>query len=463
MSSDLSCLFNGQSLAVIGATTHPEKLGYQVLKNIIEGGYRGKIYAVNQKGGTVMGLSCYKSLSEIKETPELIVVIVPNKLVPGVIRDAGARGVKAAIVISGGFGESGNNELEQELMEAAKQYNVRIQGPNCQGLTYKPNFLCASWPLVTEAGHISVIAQSGTVGAEVGIRAQQERLGVSAIVSLGNKCDVNELDFLEYFAQDPNTHAIGLYLEGITNGKRFIEMVKNITLHKPVVTLKAGRTAQGRNAVASHTKSLAGKSEVFDGLCKQYGIINAKNITEFYDLLKGFAHIKPSKGKKVLIVTSSGGSGALATDEISEAGLDLVKLAPQVESIVKGSLAAHCVVKNPVDLTGDATAEMYEDIVLKAAQDDNIDTLLVIFGDPYSGVGEAMCRVKDQIKQNLIICYLGGDEVQVQETYIMHKKGIPVFNSPESAVRVIKELAEYGEYLWKNGCQGDWKYRKGEM
>lgn len=451
MSSNLDCIFSAESVAVIGATKNPEKLGFLVLQNIVEGGFRGRVYAVNQKGGIVLGLPCYKSLGEIEEVPDIIVVIVPNKSVPGVIKDAGERGVKGAIIISGGFGESGNIELEQELVELAKRYSMRIQGPNCQGLTYNPNHMCASWPLVSKEGHIAVIAQSGTIGAEMGIRAQKESIGVSAIVSLGNKCDVNEMDFISYFAEDDNTNVIGLYLEGVTDGDKFANIVKEVAVKKPLVVLKSGRTAQGRQAVASHTKSLAGSSDVFKGLCKQYGIINAQNVTELYDLLKGFAYLNAPKGENVVVVTSSGGSGALATDELSEAGLKLVKLSESVESNIIESLSEHCIVKNPVDLTGDATPLIYEEVVEKIANDENVDTILVVFGDPFPGAGQAMCRVKSKIRQTLVVCYLGGGDVQDRETRVMHEGGIPVFPTPESAVRVIKNLVDYSKY--KSQCE----------
>lgn len=447
MQSNINCFFSAKSVAVVGATTNPDKLGFLVLKNIIAGGFKGRIYAVNQKGGSVMNLQCYKSLSEINEVPDIIVVIVPSSSVLNVIEEAGKLGVKGAIIISGGFGESGNNELERELVELSRKYSIRIQGPNCQGLIYNPNKFCASWPLVSSTGHIAIIAQSGTVGAEIGIRAQEEDLGVSAIVSLGNKSETNELDFIKYFSEDDNTNAIGLYLEGVTDGRRFIELAREVTSKKPFVVLKSGRTPQGKQAVQSHTKSLAGMSQVFNGMCRQYGIVNAKNITEFYDLLKGFAYLKPPKGKNVMVVTSSGGSGALAADELSESGLNLIRLSPEIEKDIKAALPKHCIVKNPIDLTGDATPLRYKEIVSKVSEDKNVDIIFVVFGDPFPGVGEAISSIRDSIEQTLVVCYLGGGEVQKQERSIMHRNNIPVFSSPEGAVHTINKLVEYSDYL----------------
>lgn len=443
--SDISSLFSAKSIAVIGASANPQKLGHLVLKNIIEGGFKGKIYPVNQKGGTVLGMSCYKSLKETGGVPDLIVVIVPNWAVPATLKEAGELGVRNAIIISGGFGEVGNNDLEEEIIDIAQQYSIRILGPNCQGLIYNPNSLCASWPLISANGGMAVISQSGTIGAEIGIRAQDEGLGVSGIVSLGNKTDINELDLIEFFANDPNTASIALYIEGLKDGKRFIDLARRMGSKKPLVILKPGRSEAGREAVASHTCSLSGKSEVFEGLCKQYGLLNAKSVTELYDLLKGLSCIQPAEMENVVIVTSSGGSGILAADECAEAGLNLVRLTSDTVKEIKEHVPEHCVIKNPIDLTGDATALMYENVISKAAKDPNVDTFLVIFGDPIPGVGEAMCRLKDQIKQKLIICFLGGGDVQVEETVVMHRSGIPVYPSPERAVNVIKRIVEHSK------------------
>ena len=450
----IGSFFNACSLAVIGATANQDKLGYHILHNILGGGYAGKVFAINQKGGSVMGLNCYESLDRLPETPELIIVIVPARFVVDIIHSAGKRGVKAAIIISGGFGETGNAELEAELADTAKHYEIRILGPNCQGLTYNPNHMCASWPLVSQNGKFAVVAHSGTVGAEIGIRAQREGLGISAIVSLGNKCDLNEIDFLDYFSEDPNVTAIGLYLEGVKDGKRFIDAIRKAALKKPIVVLKAGRTSEGRQAVASHTKSLAGSSEVFSGLCRQYGVINTKTIGEFYESLKGAAYIKPFHGKNVLVITSSGGSGALAADLLVEANLNMSGLSPETHRDLTENLPVNCIIKNPLDLTGDANAQRFEDALMIISKDKNIDTILVIFGDPFPGVGETIIRIKPKITQNLVLCYLGGGEIQENESRILHAAGIPVFPTPDSAVTAMKFLTEYGGYISKAGVSG---------
>lgn len=444
--SNINSLFNAKSVAILGASTNPKKLGHVIFKNIIEGGYSGKVYPVSKKGGHCLGYEIYTSLKEIKESPELLVVVVPSNQVVQAIEEAGECGVKAAIIISGGFRESNNEELEKSLLETAKKHLIRILGPNCQGLTYTPNDLCASWPIINKKGNIAIISQSGTVAAEIGLQAVKDGLGVSGIVSLGNKSDVGELDLIEFFNEDANTRSIALYIEGVSGGEGFIEVVKKTNPHKPVIILKPGRTKEAQKASMSHTKSIAGKSEVFDGLCKQYGFVNVKNVTELYDYSKGFSCLKKVGGKNVLIVTSSGGSGILATDECSEAGLNLMSLQQEIEEKIKAGLGQHCSVKNPIDLTGDATAAIYEQVVKDSAEDPNVDIILVIFGDPLEDVGNAMIRLDQKIKDKLVICFLGGGELQEIETHKMHGAGIPVFPSPERAVSFIKKLVEYSEF-----------------
>jgi acyl-CoA synthetase (NDP forming) len=449
--SSLKSFFETKSIAVVGASTNPEKLGHVIIKNIIEGGFRGGIYPVNQKGGQVLGYPCAPNLSALNETPDLMIIVVPSQLVPDVIREGGERGVKAAIIISGGFRETGNDALEQEVLMAARPYGLRILGPNCQGMVYTPNAMCASWPLIASQGNIAAISQSGTIGAEIGIQAQKDGLGVSSIISLGNKSDVNELDLIDYFNGDPHTKAIAMYIEGVSDGQQFIELARRVAPQKPLVILKPGRTPAGRTAAASHTRSLAGQSEVFEGFCRQSGIISASNMTELYDFAKGFSMAPLPKGRNVLIVTSSGGSGILAADECQQAGLDVGRLSAELEAGIRSGLPSYCVVKNPIDLTGDATAQIFEEVLLKASEADSINTMLVIFGDPLLRVGEAMIRLRKRIRQPLVVCFLGGGEVQEKETLEMHRAGIPVFPSPERAVKVIGKLTSYAQWKIRGG------------
>ncbi len=306
--------FTAQSVAVVGASTNPYKLGNVILANILAGGFTGKIFPINPKEQTILGLPVYPSVDDILESIDLAVIVVPASFVPGVLRQSASKGAGAAIIISGGFREAGRLDLEKELLDIVSETGIRIVGPNCQGINYIPNKLCASWPVIVTPGSMAVISQSGTVAATLAGWAEEEAWGISATVSLGNQIDVNETDLLEFFANDVNTHSIALYLEGAKEGKRFLQVAQRIIADKPLIVLKSGRTVGGQRAAASHTKSMAGRDEIFDAACRQFGIVRASDVESLYDMSKALAALKPGNGKRLMIVTSSGGSGILAVD-----------------------------------------------------------------------------------------------------------------------------------------------------
>jgi len=436
----LESIFNARSVAVVGASANPEKTGHIILKNIIEGGFEGKIYPVNPKAGEILGFACYPSVTAIDDPVDVVLVVVPSKFVPEVMEEAGKKGVTGAVVISGGFGETGNGELEKQILDIAKEYGTRIIGPNCQGFNYTPNRLCASWPLVTKSGPIAVISQSGTVGAAIEMWAQAAEIGISGFVALGNKVDVNEIDLIDVFKEDPNTKVISLYIEGVQNGARFMKSVRSAREKKPIVVLKPGTTPKGARAVQSHTRSIAGRDEIFDAVCRQVGIIRAKSITELFDYSLALAFLEKPKGNRVLIITSSGGSGIIATDVAEQSGIDVVDLPAGLLAELKGALPPQCVVANPLDLTGDATAERYRTATGIAARCDSIDALLLIFGDPIPGASEVVGELKEKTGKQIIVAYLGGGEIEEQETMKLHRSGTPVFPTPERAVGALKVL-----------------------
>ena len=436
----LESVFNARSVAVVGASANPEKTGHIILKNIIEGGFEGKIYPVNPKAGEILGLPCYPSVTAINDSVDLVLIVVPAKFVPDVMEEAGKKGVTGAVVISGGFGEIGNGELEKQILDIAKKYGMRIIGPNCQGFNYTPNRLCASWPLVTKSGPIAVISQSGTVGAAIEMWAQAAEIGISCFVSLGNKVDVNEIDLIDVFKEDPNTKVISLYIEGVQNGARFMKSVRSAREKKPIVVLKPGTTPKGARAVQSHTRSIAGNDEIFDAVCRQVGITRAKSITELFDYSLALGFLGKPKGNRVLIITSSGGSGIIATDVAEQGGIDVVDLPAELLAELKGALPPQCVVANPLDLTGDATAERYRIAAGIAARCDSIDSLLLIFGDPIPGASEVVGELKEKTGKQIIVAYLGGGDIEEEETIKLNRSGTPVFPTPERAVGALKVL-----------------------
>jgi acyl-CoA synthetase (NDP forming) len=341
-SGSLGALFRPERVAVIGASSSPEKMGFQIFRNIVEAGFRGEILPVNPKGETILGRQSLKSAADIPPGTDLAVLIIPAKLVPGTLLQLGERNVRAAIVISGGFAESGEEgaALQAELARNAARCGIRVVGPNCQGVNYPYHGLCASWPLITRRGGIAFVSQSGTVGAAMIDWASEDRLGFSAFVSMGNRADVDEADLIEFFAEDPNTKVVSLYIEGVKDAGKFLAALRKC--RKPVVVFKAGRTERGRKAAESHTRSLAGRDEIYDAVFRQFGVHRASSLEDLYDFSKALAYLPPL-GTRMLIVTSSG-SAIIATD-VAEEEDSVSPLPPDLASRLKEMLPAHCIVE----------------------------------------------------------------------------------------------------------------------
>ena len=438
---DLDLIFNARSVAIVGASTNPEKLGYEILNNLINMGYEGPIYPINPKADEVLGLKAYPSLSDVGKPIDVIAVIVPGKFAPGVIEEAGNLGVKGAVVISGGFREIGNDDLEADLVNAARTGGVGIIGPNCQGINYPANKLCISWPLIKRRGGLALISQSGTIAAALGDRAEKEDIGISGLVALGNRCDIDESDLINFFGADPSTEVIAVYIEGIKDGDKFMEVGRRVAKEKPVLVLKGGRTERGRKAAESHTKSIAGRGEIFDAALRKIGFEKVESIDELYDCAKVLAVEKKRSGKRVQVITSSGGSGIVAVDVLEELGLDVAPLSDAGSARLKEVLPSHCVVGNPLDLTGDTPAERYKEAVLALAEEEpGIDLYLLIFGDPIPRAMENCLEMKKAVDKPIIACYIGGGEVEDVEFKKMNGAGIPTFPTPERAARAARSV-----------------------
>ncbi len=448
----LDSIFRPETIAVIGASTNPEKMGYQILDNIIQAGFEGKIFPVNPKASEILGLQCVNDISELPEGIDLAVFIIPAHLVPSNLDRLGERGVKSAIVITGGFAESGpdGEKLQEELLDVARKRNVRVIGPNCQGVNYPYHKLCASWPLITLKGDIAFVSQSGTVGAALIDWASQENIGFSAFVSMGNRADVDESDLIEYFSRDPNTKVITLYIEGVKRPDNFVNALKECG--KPIVIYKAGRTERGRKAAESHTKSLAGRDEIFNALFKKFGVVRAGNLEELYDFSKALAYFPKPSGNRMLIVTSSGGSAIIATDMAEELGFSVEPLREETSRALKENLPDHCIVANPLDLTGDTDAARYAK-VLEIAEGD-YDVIMTIFGDPIAGAHEVVSPEKPHL-----VAYLGGAEVERDERVRMGERKIAVFPTPERAVIAASVYLSKERRRDKVGDDGEMKGR----
>jgi acetyl coenzyme A synthetase (ADP forming)-like protein len=444
----LKSFFEPSSVALVGASREPGKLGYEVLRNIVDAGYGGKLYPINPKADEILGLKCYHSIKDIPGEVELAVIIVPARFVSSTISDCGTKGVRAAVVISGGFGETGpaGAELERQLAEAARNSGIRVVGPNCQGLNNTSVGLCASWPLVKRRGPISVISQSGTFLAAMAVWSENDGIGVNKIVALGNKCDVNETELLEYMAADEGTKVVALYIEGVRDGRRFFKIAREASEKKPIVVLKGGRTPKGAEAVASHTRSLAGKDSVFDAAFKQAGIQRAYSIEDLYDASKAFATLPLPKGKNVGIVTSSGGSGIIAVDACEELGLNVVGLPADVRDRLKEKLPPECILRNPLDITGSANSKMYDEVLEALSESSDMHSVMTIVGDPMPGISAVIETYLSRGK-TIVPVMLGGGKAEEEEKARMVELRIPFYSCPYRGARALSALVKYAS--WK--------------
>jgi acyl-CoA synthetase (NDP forming) len=440
MMMNLEQLFWAKSVAVVGASTNPSKLGHVILKNIINGGYEGRVYPVNRAGGTLLDLPVYKNLNSIPGDLDLCVMVVPANFAPELIVEGAKKGAKGAVVISGGFREAGNEALEQALVDTARANGVRLIGPNCQGFNFLPNRLCVSWPLITARGAMAIISQSGTVAAALAGWCQDEHIGCSGIVSLGNQADLCETDFIEFFLGDASTQVICLYIEGVKNGRRFIQVCKGAI--KPIVVLKSGRTPGGERAAITHTRSLMGKDAVFTGVCRQTGIVRVDTIESLYDLAKSVITIKPPSGNRLMIISSSGGAGIMAVDRAEMLGLEIPELPEELKQELRnGEFPRNMIINNPLDLTGDALAEHYARVAKIIDRYYVADSLLLIFGDPIPGAADALVGLKDKLGGSFCVSYLGGGEIEKEEVNSLLSRGISVYRTPERAVQALARSA----------------------
>jgi acyl-CoA synthetase (NDP forming) len=442
----INSILNARTVAVVGASSDPGKFGYMTIDSIIRGAYEGKLYAVNPKGGEILGIHVHRSLTEVPEPLDAIVVIVPAKLVPGVLREAASKGVRGAIIQSAGFREAGREDLEGEILTVSRECGIRLMGPNIQGINYLPNKLCAMFfPVIKRKGPLAIVSQSGSVTAALSEWADRDGLGISAAINLGNQTDICEADYLEFFAQDRNTHTIVMYLEGIKNGRRFLEAVKKATPRKAVVVLKAGRSETGARSAASHTGSMAGGHEVFSAACRQYGAVSVQDLVALYDSAKGLACIKQPKGMRLMIISTSGGAATLSADEAEASGLSIPSLPDELKDELKRlALSPLAHLANPLDLAGITATDF-----LKTARVLDhygiADTMLINFADPVEGGIEVIKALASELRASLAVSYMGGGEHEKRGSVEIQKMRVGVFPSPERAVRGIAAAA------WKAG------------
>jgi acyl-CoA synthetase (NDP forming) len=480
----LGAFFNPSSVAIVGATKNADKAGHVIFKNFVgnkkRGVFRGELFAVNPNEDSVLGFRCYPSVTKIPGALELVIVVVPARIVPQIMEDAAAKKVKVTVIISSGFGEVGNHALENEVSSIAKSAGIRVLGPNCLGVYDSETgvdmlFLPETKVLTTGdevvatprpiPGNIAIVTQSGAFGAAALDYLAGLHTGVSKFVSFGNKIDVDEAEMLSYLLHDAKTDVILLYVEDIRSGRKFIKVAKKVTERKPVVALKSGRTDAGARAAASHTGAIAGSDRIYDAAFLQTGILRAQDMDEFFHAGKALAMQLPSNGNNVGVITDAGGPGIMAVDECGLKGLTVKRFSDQTiqkfERMKKdGKLPAFATNLNPVDITGSGTSEMFESATKILFEDPEINGILLLGLHHTPALQEdyidKVAEVASKYEKPIVACDIGETEMALYTRLRFDKLSIPAYSSPEDAARAMNALLKYGMYLDKNKCLSDY-------
>jgi acetyl coenzyme A synthetase (ADP forming)-like protein len=367
-----------RAIAVIGASNEDGKIGNSVMKNLINGGYKGEIFPVNPKADEVLGIKAYKSISEVDADVDVAVFAVPAKFVPGALEEAGKKGVAGGILIPSGFAETGNQELQDEVVAIARSTGVRLLGPNIYGYYYTPENLCATFCTPYDVkGSVALSSQSGGIGMAILGFSRTTKMGVSAIVGVGNKSDIDEDDLLTFFEQDDNTNLVAMHLEDLKDGRAFAEVAKRVSKKKPVVVLKAGRTDMGARAASSHTGALAGNDKVYDDILRQSGVVRARGLRDMLEYARSLPLLPTPKGENVVIITGAGGSGVLLSDACVDNGLQLMSMPEDLDKAFKEYIPPFGASGNPVDITGGEPPSTYRNTIALGLEDERIHSLIL--------------------------------------------------------------------------------------
>ncbi|TWD82626.1 acetyl coenzyme A synthetase (ADP forming)-like protein [Kribbella amoyensis] len=376
--SAMNRIMKPRAVAVIGASNEAGKIGNSVMKNLVNGGYAGEIYPINPKGGEVLGLKAFPSITDVPGDVDVAVFAVPAKFVGGALEQCGEKGVAGAILIPSGFAETGEQELQDEVVAIAKKSGVRILGPNIYGYYYLPESLCATFCTPYDVrGSVALSSQSGGIGMAILGFSRSSRMGVSAIVGVGNKADIDEDDLLTFFENDDNTNLIAMHLEDLKDGRAFAETAARVSKNKPVVVLKAGRTDMGARAASSHTGALAGNDKVYDDILRQGGVVRAPGLNEMLQYARGIPLLPTPKGENVVIITGAGGSGVLLSDACVDNGLTLMSMPADLDTAFKEYIPPFGASGNPVDITGGEPPSTYRNTIALGLSDDRIHALIL--------------------------------------------------------------------------------------
>ena len=447
---NLQHLFKPASVAVIGASDRPQSLGATVLRNLRTGGFHGAVYPVNPKHAHVGGSRAYPDVGALPETPELAVICTPAQTVPGIIAALGARGTRAAIVLSAGLGAARTAEgktVTAAMLDAARPYLLRVLGPNCVGLLVPGIGLNASFAHTSAgAGHLAMVSQSGALATAMLDWAKTRGIGFSHFVSMGESADVDFGDVIDYLGSDPDTRAILLYIESITAARKFMSAARAAARNKPVIAVKAGRVPAAAKAAASHTGALAGSDEVYDAALRRAGILRVDTTQELFDAAETLARAKPLFGDRLAILTNGGGPGVMATDALILGGGRLAALAPETVARLDTVLPSMWSRADPVDIIGDAPVERYVAALEALLADPETDAILLIHAPtaivPSDDIARACLKVVADAHRTVLSCWMGGEGVRAAEA-IFREAGVPTYETPEAGVRAFRQLVDY--------------------
>jgi len=436
--------FNPHSVAIF-ASMKEGKTGYEIVKNMVEGGFKGKIYPISQVGGQIFGVNVHKDYKNFEI--DLAIIAIPAQFIPSLLEDLGNKGVKSAVIISAGFSEVGNFKEEKEIKRIAKKYGMRIIGPNCAGIMNSGCNLFASIEVRALSGETAFITQSGALGGAVLMMAEELGFGFSKFVSYGNRCDVDEVELIRYLEDDHQTKVIALYIEGLEAGRKFLTQAKKTALKKPMVVIKAGKSKAGMRATSSHTGSLAGEDKIYDAAFKQAGILRVEGVEEMFDLCRGLIYYPKIKGNRIGVVTNSGGPAVLTTDKLEVSGLIVSEPSESLRNKLKEVLPPHVSLGNPFDLLAYGGAENFARVSQAIASE--YDAIIAIFVPTATmdstGVATALGKIKEVIKVPIFANFMAGRLVE-EAIRELKKYGIPNYETGERCAKVIQKIYKNSRY-----------------
>lgn len=454
----LNTLFNPESTAIVGASRSPGKFGYNIVQNLINLGFQGKIFPVNPKTDEILGLKCYPSVASIPSTVDVVVMALPSPLVPEAMEECLNKEVRAVVIISSGFNDAGDwgRPLQNRVMELARRGNIRVVGPNTTGLLNPySGFTSTFVPLESvRKGHIAFIAQTGMfAGMMLEWIISSQEFGLSTVAGLGNKCDLADHDLLPYFAKDPETRVIMIHMEGIKDGPKFLRAAREATRHKPIIVLKTARSQEGKRAALSHTGSLSGSDELMDSVLKQAGVLRVHDLEELVDYAKIFSYQPLPKGPGTAIISPSGGAGVMAADACKRFGLKLAELNPESIKMIKSLMPEWANPGHPLDIEPltetkgvEGAFQIALDVVLR---DESVDSCMVVIGtvfQPDRGV-KALLEVRKNFPgKPLSLCVIGHKNQYEALFRILEREELPVYQSPDRAMRALSALWRYSAY-----------------